>query len=150
MRFVEVSLGGWDTHFDNFTAVQARCADFDQAYAALLTDLAARGLLDKTLVVVGTEFGRTPEIQQQNRGGRDHHPAAFTCLLAGGGVKGGFKYGETDGRGSRVRSNPVQIADFNATIARAVGLDISQKLESPSRRPFTVADEGMPLMEVFA
>jgi hypothetical protein len=150
VRFVEVSLGGWDTHFDNFTAVQARCADFDQAYAALLTDLAARGLLDKTLVVVGTEFGRTPEIQQQNRGGRDHHPAAFTCLLAGGGVKGGFKYGETDGRGSRVRSNPVQIADFNATIARAVGLDISQKLESPSRRPFTVADEGMPLMEVFA
>jgi len=150
VRFVEVTLGGWDTHFDNFTAVEARCADFDQAYAALLTDLAARGLLDKTLVVVGTEFGRTPEIQQHNRGGRDHHPSAFTCLLAGGGVKGGFKYGETDGRGSRVRSNPVEIADFNATIAQAVGLDIGQKLESPSRRPFTVADKGVPLMDVFA
>ena len=150
VRFVEVTLGGWDTHFDNFTAVEARCADFDQAYAALLTDLAARGLLDKTLVVVGTEFGRTPEIQQHNRGGRDHHPSAFTCLLAGGGVKGGFKYGETDGRGSRVRSNPVEIADLNATIAQAVGLDIGQKLESPSRRPFTVADKGVPLMDVFA
>lgn len=150
VRFVEVTLGGWDTHFDNFTAVEARCADFDQAYAALLTDLAARGLLDKTLVVVGTEFGRTPEIQPHNRGGRDHHPSAFTCLLAGGGVKGGFKYGETDGRGSRVRSNPVEIADFNATIAQAVGLDIGQKLESPSRRPFTVADKGVPLMDVFA
>lgn len=150
VRFVEVSLGGWDTHYDNFTAVQARCQDFDQAYAALITDLAARGLLDKTLVVVGTEFGRTPEIQQQNRGGRDHHPAAFTCLLAGGGTKGGFKYGETDGRGSRVRSNPVQIADLNATIAHALGLDIAEKVVSASKRPFTVADKGVPVMEVFA
>jgi hypothetical protein len=150
VRFVEVCLGGWDTHYDNFTAVQARCQDFDQAYAALITDLAARGLLDKTLVVVGTEFGRTPEIQQQNRGGRDHHPAAFTCLLAGGGTKGGFKHGETDGTGSRVRSNPVQIADLNATIACALGLDIAEKVVSPSKRPFTIADKGQPVMEVFA
>jgi len=150
VRFVEVTLGGWDTHFDNFTAVEARCGDFDQAYAALLTDLAARGLLDKTLVVVGTEFGRTPEIQQQNRGGRDHHPAAFTCLLAGGGVKGGYKYGETDGKGSRVKSNPVQISDLNATIAHALGIDLQHKEQSPSRRPFTVADQGKPVLDVFA
>lgn len=150
VRFIEVTLGGWDTHFDNFTAVEARCQDFDQAYAALLTDLAARGLLEKTLVVVGTEFGRSPEIQQQNRGGRDHHPSAFSCLLAGGGVKGGFKYGETDGNGSRVRSNPVQIVDLNATIASALGLDLTKKLESPSRRPFTLADQGKPVLQVFA
>jgi len=150
VRFVEVSLGGWDTHFDNFTAVEARCADFDQAYAALINDLASRGLLDKTLVVVGTEFGRTPEIQPQNRGGRDHHPAAFSCLLAGGGVKGGFKYGSTDGRGSRVRENPVQISDLNATIAHALGLELNEKLQSPSKRPFTIADAGVPVMGVFA
>lgn len=150
VRFVEVSLGGWDTHFDNFTAVEARCVDFDRAYAALLTDLEARGLLGKTLVVVGTEFGRSPEIQQQNRGGRDHHPSAFSCLLAGGGVKGGFKYGETDGRGERVRSNPVEITDFNATIAHALGLELEKKLESPSRRPFTVADKGEPVLDLFA
>ena len=150
VRFVEVTLGGWDTHYDNFTAVEARCQDFDQAYAALLTDLAARGLLEKTLVVVGTEFGRTPEIQQQNRGGRDHHPSAFTCLLAGGGVKGGYKYGETDGRGSRVKSDPVEIADLNATIAQALGLDLTEKIQSPSRRPFTIADQGKPVLDVFA
>lgn len=150
VRFVEVTLGGWDTHFDNFTAVEARCQQFDQAYAALLTDLAARGLLEKTLVVVGTEFGRTPEIQEQNRGGRDHHPAAFTCLLAGGGVKGGYKYGETDARASRVRSNPVEIPDLNATIAHALGFDLTEQVESPSRRPFTVADKGKPVMDVFA
>lgn len=150
VRFVEVTLGGWDTHFDNFTAVEARCQDFDQAYAALLNDLASRGLLEKTLVVVGTEFGRTPEIQQHNRGGRDHHPSAFTCLLAGGGVKGGYKYGETDGRGARVKSDPVQIADLNATIAHALGLELEKKLQSPSRRPFTIADQGKPVMDVFA
>lgn len=150
VRFVEVTLGGWDTHFDNFTAVEARCADFDQAYAALIDDLSSRGLLDKTLVVVGTEFGRTPEIQPQNRGGRDHHPSAFSCLLAGGGVKGGFKYGETDGRGSRVRQNPVQIPDLNATIAHALGLKLDEKLYSPSKRPFTIADKGAPVMGVFA
>ena len=150
VRFVEVTLGGWDTHYDNFTAVEARCRDFDEAYAALLTDLAARGLLEKTLVVVGTEFGRTPEIQQHNRGGRDHHPAAFTCLLAGGGVKGGYRYGETDGRGSRVKSNPVEIADLNATIAHSLGLDLTEKIQSPSRRPFTVADQGKPVLDVFA
>ncbi len=150
VRFVEVTLGGWDTHFDNFTAVEARCRDFDQAYAALLTDLAARGLLEKTLVVVGTEFGRTPEIQQQNRGGRDHHPAAFTCLLAGGGVKGGYKYGETDAKGSRVKSNAVEIADLNATIAHSLGFDLKEQIEAPNRRPFTVADKGKPVMDVFA
>lgn len=150
VRFVEVTLGGWDTHFDNFTAVEARCAEFDQAYAALINDLASRGLLENTLVVVGTEFGRTPEIQQQNRGGRDHHPSAFSCLLAGGGVKGGFKYGATDGSGEKVRENPVKIADLNATIAHALGLELDKKLQSPSKRPFTIADKGVPVLGVFA
>jgi len=150
VKFVEVTLGGWDTHFDNFTAVKAACDQFDQAYAALINDLDSRGLLEKTLVVVGTEFGRTPDIQPQNRGGRDHHPAAFTCLLAGGGVKGGFKYGASDGSGKRVRDNPVEIADLNATIAYALGLELDKKLQSPSKRPFTIADTGVPVMGVFA
>ncbi|MFZ9933452.1 MAG: DUF1501 domain-containing protein [Chthoniobacterales bacterium] len=150
VRFVEVTLGGWDTHYDNFAGVEARCNDFDQAYAALINDLAAKGLLDKTLVVVGTEFGRTPEIDQQNQAGRGHHPAAFSCLLAGGGVKGGFKYGETDGTGNKVRKDPVEIADFNATIAHALGLKLDEKLQSPSGRPFTIADQGKPVLDVFA
>jgi hypothetical protein len=150
VRFVEVTLGGWDTHFDNFTAVEARCAEFDQAYAALICDLASRGLLEKTLVVVGTEFGRTPEIQEQNRAGRDHHPGAFSCVLAGGGVKGGFKYGATDGSGKKVRENHVKIPDLNATIAHALGLELDKKIQSPSKRPFTIADQGVPVLGVFA
>jgi hypothetical protein len=150
VRFVEVTLGGWDTHFDNFTAVEARCSEFDQAYAALINDLASRGLLEKTLVVVGTEFGRTPEIQEQNRAGRDHHPGAFSCVLAGGGVKGGFKYGATDGSGKKVRENHVKIPDLNATIAHALGLELTKKIQSPSKRPFTIADQGVPVLGVFA
>jgi len=150
VRFVEVTLGGWDTHFDNFTAVEARCAEFDQAYAALIGDLVSRGLLEKTLVVVGTEFGRTPEIQEQNRAGRDHHPGAFSCVLAGGGVKGGFKYGATDGSGKKVRENHVKIPDLNATIAHALGLELDKKIQSPSKRPFTIADQGVPVLGVFA
>jgi len=149
VRFVEVQLGGWDTHYDNFTAVEGRCAEFDQAFPALLRDLEQKGLLDKTLVVVGTEFGRTPEIKKEHNDGRDHHPAAFSCLLAGGGVKGGFKYGETDARGARVKDKPVQIQDFNATIAHALGLNVDETVFSPSKRPFKIADKGQVVKELF-
>ena len=83
VRFVEVQLGGWDTHYDNFTGVEGRCQEFDQGYAALIADLAKRGKLEETLVVVATEFGRTPEIKAEHQNGRDHHPGAFhACLLA--------------------------------------------------------------------
>ena len=150
VRFVEVQLGGWDTHYDNFAAVAGRCNEFDQGYSALLKDLASRGLLEDTLVVVATEFGRTPEIKAEHNDGRDHHPAAFTCLLAGGGVKGGFKYGKTDAKGERVKENPVEVQDFNATIAYALGIPHEQIIMSPSKRPFRFADKGTPVMGVFA
>lgn len=150
VRFVEVQLGGWDTHYDNFTGVAGRCREFDQAYSALITDLAARGKLNETLVVVATEFGRTPELNEEHNGGRDHHPSAFTCLLAGGGVKGGYRHGETDATGSRVREGMVTIPDFNATIAHALGLPVDKILQSPSRRPFQIADKGKPVTSVFA
>ncbi|MBB5353567.1 hypothetical protein HNR46_003828 [Haloferula luteola] len=150
VRFVEVQLGGWDTHFDNFAGVRGRCQEFDQAYAGLLRDLESRGLLQDTLVVVATEFGRTPEIKEEHQLGRDHHPSAFSCLLAGGGVKGGMRYGETDSKGAKVRSQPVEVQDFNATIAHALGIPHEQVVMSPSRRPFRIADQGQPVMEVFA
>lgn len=149
VRFVEVQLGGWDTHYDNFGAIEGRCGQFDQAYAALITDLEAKGLLQDTLVVVGTEFGRTPEIKSEHNNGRDHHPSAFTCLLAGGGVNGGMKYGETDDTGSRVREDPVSPQDFNATIAHALGIPHDLVVMSPSRRPFRIADNGTPVKAVF-
>ncbi|BCX47013.1 hypothetical protein HAHE_09210 [Haloferula helveola] len=150
VRFVEVQLGGWDTHYDNFAGVEGRCNEFDQAYSALITDLEKRGMLKDTLVVVATEFGRTPEIKTEHNDGRDHHPSAFSCLLAGGGVKGGFKYGETDSTGSRVKDNPVTPQDFNATIAHAMGIPHDQVIMSPSQRPFRISDKGSPIMDVFA
>jgi hypothetical protein len=150
VRFVEVQLGGWDTHFDNFTAVEARCKEFDQAYAALINDLHKRGMLKDTLVVVATEFGRTPEIKAEHKNGRDHHPEAFSCLLAGAGVKGGIKYGETDAKGEKVKEKPVKVQDFNATIAQALGVPFDTVEMSPSGRPFKIADTGVPVKEVFA
>ncbi|MDP4625985.1 MAG: DUF1501 domain-containing protein [Akkermansiaceae bacterium] len=149
VRFVEVQLGGWDTHVDNFTAVAARCKEFDQAYAALLTDLEKRGLLKDTLVVVATEFGRSPEIKSNHKDGRDHHPSAFSCVLAGGGVNGGQKYGETDKGGNKVVRDKVTVPDFNATIAYALGLPHDLVLMSPSKRPFQIADKGTPVTSIF-
>jgi hypothetical protein len=149
VRFVEVTLGGWDTHYDNFTAVKARCDDFDRAYASLLKELSDHNLLDSTLVVVGTEFGRTPTIQEEHNNGRDHHPSAFTCLMAGGGVIGGEKYGETDTRGERVKDKPVTLEDFNATIAYALRLPHEEVHMSPGGRPFTMANKGKPVTEIF-
>ena len=109
-----------------------------------MADLERRGLLDSTLVVLATEFGRTPLINQN--AGRDHYPKAFSCFLAGGGVLGGQAYGKTSEGGEEVVENPVRITDFNATIAHAVGLPLDQVLYSPSKRPFTVSDKGKPVL----
>jgi hypothetical protein len=149
VRFVEVQLGGWDTHVDNFTGVAGRCKEFDQAYAALITDLAKSGKLKDTLVVVATEFGRSPEIQTEHKDGRDHHPQAFSCLLAGGGIKGGVKHGLTDSSGSKVKEGLVSVQDFNATIAVALNLPYDTILMSPTKRPFKIADKGVPVTALF-
>ncbi len=149
VRFIEVVSNGWDTHNENFDALEAKCPELDRGLAALLADLDARGLLDETLVVVATEFGRTPKITT-GRNGRDHFPKAFTCLLAGGGIKRGIRYGRTDELGMNVIENPVGIPELNATIAQALGLPIDKVLYSPSGRPFTVSHKGKPVMELFA
>jgi hypothetical protein len=150
VRFIEVDDGGWDTHGDNFGRVQEKGAVLDQALAALLADLSASGMLDSTLVVLATEFGRTPKIHPERDNGRNHYPQAFTCLLAGGGIKGGLKYGSTDKEGREVVENMVVVPDFNATIATALGIPLDKKTMSPSMRPFTVADKGEPIMDLFA
>lgn len=148
VRAVEVNLGGWDTHNSNFLAVPEKAEILDQGISALLTDLEERGLLDQTLVVLATEFGRTPRINQNE--GRDHYPKAFSCLLAGGGVKGGAVHGKTSAGGEEVEENPVKIPDFNATVAYALGLPLDQVLYSPSKRPFTVSSKGKPVLEVLS
>ncbi len=148
VNHVEVSFGSWDTHNSNFVNVPEMAGKLDAALSTLLIDLQRRGMLHDTLVVLATEFGRTPEINANE--GRDHHPQAFSCLLAGGGIKGGQVYGKTDDRGSKVIENAVKVPDLNATIGYALGLPLDQVLYSPSMRPFTLADEGKPLVGLFA
>ncbi len=147
VQFVEVSMGGWDTHNSNFVNVPDKASALDNALSTLLIDLERRGMLHDTLVVLATEFGRTPEINANE--GRDHHPQAFSTVLAGGGISGGQTYGKTDERGSRVLENEVRIPDFNATIGYALGLPLDQVVFSPSMRPFTVADKGKPITALF-
>ena len=148
MRFVEVVNDGWDTHADNFDRMSDLCPPVDRALSALLADLDARGLLEDTLVVLATEFGRTPRINT-GRNGRDHYPKAFTCLLAGGGIQGRLKYGKTDAEGHEVIEDMVTVEDFNATIAYALGLPTDHEMYSPSGRPFKVAHKGIPVKALF-
>lgn len=148
VRFVEVSLGGWDTHNANFVRVPELCDTLDHGLSALLQDLHSRGLLKDTLVVLTSEFGRTPDINQNV--GRDHYPKAFSAVLAGGGIAGGTVHGKTDKEGREVVEGKVTIPDFNATIAYALGLPLDQVIYSPSKRPFTVADKGQPITGLFA
>ena len=147
VRFVEVSLGRWDTHVNNFVEVPERCDILDRGLSALVQDLEANGMLEETLIVLASEFGRTPKINGNE--GRDHYPKAFTTLLAGGGVKGGTVYGKTDENGADVVENKVSIPDLNATIGYALGLPLDQVLYSPGKRPFTVADKGQPITALF-
>ena len=150
VRFVEVhDEHNWDTHNDHIVQMSQMTPPTDQAIAALLADLHDRGLLASTLVLLTTEFGRTPEINPVTAG-RGHHPAAFTWWLAGGGIKGGVAYGSSDGAGNRVADRPVTMPDFNATVATALGIDIAAKEHSASGRPFTIAGDGKPVVDLFA
>lgn len=147
VRFVEVSLGGWDTHTANFVRVPELCETLDKGLSSLLADLNARGLLQETLVVLMSEFGRTPTINQNV--GRDHYPKVFSGIMAGGGIQGGMTYGKSDAEGREVAENKIEIPDVNATIGYALGLPLDQVIYSPSKRPFTVADKGQPLTGIF-
>jgi hypothetical protein len=149
VRFVEVEFGGWDNHNEIYSATNLiqKAAQLDQALSTLLTDLQERGLLQKTLVVLGTEFGRTPVINQN--AGRDHHPAAFSCLLAGAGVRGGQVIGSTDSEGRTVVDGHCYPQDLNASIALACGLPVEKEFHSPSGRPFRIAHEGKPVAKLF-
>jgi len=147
VRFVEVKHDGWDHH----KALADEMADvapvFDQAFATLIADLEQRGILDSTLVVVATEFGRKPDYKGD---GRSHHPVCFSTALAGGGAKAGFVYGKSDDAGFYVDENAVSIGAFHASIAYASGMEIEKPAMSPSGRPMTVGDGEKPVLELFA
>ena len=147
VRFVEVALGGWDHHNDLFSSLPRQANQLDQGLSALLRDLKSQGMLDETLVVLATEFGRSPKVNQN--GGRDHFPGGFSCLLAGGGVQGGAVYGATDKLGKAVEKDPVSVGEFNSTIAYAMGVSHEEEIYSPDGRPFTIGDGGEPLESLF-
>ncbi len=127
VRFINIYNEGWDAHSDVAGNVKGNCAKTDQASAALVIDLKQRGLLDDTLVIWGGEFGRTPMVESNaalgRSLGRDHHPQAFSMWLAGGGVKPGLTYGQTDELGFHIVENPVHVRDLQATILHQLGLD---------------------------
>ena len=147
VRCIEVTHGGWDFHYGIYEDIVEIAPSLDQGVAALMADLSSKGLLDSTLVAFVTEFGRSPELN--SRAGRNHHPVAYTCMLAGGGVKGGQKYGKTDAMGKKVIENKVKVPDFNATIAYAMGLPLDHVEMSPEGRPFKIADKGKPITSIF-
>ena len=149
VRFVEVQFGGWDMHNGVFTGMADKGATLDQGLSALLGDLNRRGMLKETMVVVASEFGRTPEVKA-GRVGRDHHPSAFSALLAGGGVKGGSVYGVSDKRAHYIEEEGASVEDLNATIAYALGLKLEEIHTSPTGRPFKVAHDGKVLSKILA
>jgi hypothetical protein len=147
VRFVEVSSGGWDMHKQLEDSMEDRGGEFDRSFAALVSDLDSRGLLDSTLVAVTTEFGRKPSFDGSGRG---HHPLSFSTVLAGGGVKRGYVHGASDEKGYEPEKEPMTVGSFHATIAYAAGLPIEQDVITPSGRPMTVGNKGKAAMGVFA
>ena len=133
----------WDTHRDHFPKMKKRLLPvLDRSISALLTDLDQRGSLDETLVAVLTDFGRTPKIN--NNGGRDHYPAVYSQILAGGGIRGGVVYGSSDKDGTRPASDPCTPADFHATVFKAMGIDPRTELHDEQGRPYRICT-GQPL-----
>ena len=143
VRFIELidtgASGNWDSH-GNMNDHVALAKNVDQPIAALLIDLKQRGMLADTLVVWATEFGRTPFNTAKNATGREHHAQAFTCWLAGAGVRGGFNYGETDEFGNSIVADPVHVHDLHATILHTLGLDHTRLTYRHSGRDYRLTD----------
>jgi hypothetical protein len=149
VRFVQVNRGGFDNHGNIFQAMRNHGADMDPAIASLISDLKANGKLEKTLIVVLSEFGRTPRIN--DGGGRDHWARVFSCMMAGGGIKGGSIIGASDPDGMEVAERPVKVADLHATLCHALGIDLNKELTTPQGRPIRlVRKEANPINELFA
>ena len=150
--FVEVTLGGWDTHQDNFARVKKLSGEADPAMSALITDLKNRGMLESTLIVWMGEFGRTPKINTRGaKPGRDHYPRAWTTVLFGGGIKSGQVIGRTDKEGATIEDRPISAIDFMATICKVLGIDYTKQNSTAIGRPIRIAEKGAtPIKELFA
>src|SRR5205823_11329321 len=135
-----VTMGGWDTHADNFAAVKKLSGTLDPAWASLLKDLKERNLLDEVVVVWMGEFGRTPGINAKQ--GRDHYPLCSSVVLAGRGIKGGQVIGATDADGTKVAALPVKPPELLATVYTALGIDPTRANLSNTGQPMRLVEKG--------
>lgn len=148
VRFVSLTAGGWDHHANIKGAFENGMPPVDQAIAALINDLEDRNMLDSTLIMVSSEFGRTPKINKD--AGRDHYPKVFSTMLAGGGITRGQIYGSSDATSTAPDENPVSVEDFAATIYHQLGIDHTRRLMAPGDRPIDIVNGGKPIMDIIA
>jgi hypothetical protein len=148
VTFVEVDLPGWDTHQDNFNRTRTLAGTADPAFAALVSDLRERGMLERTLVIWMGEFGRTPRINANT--GRDHFPLAFNVALAGGGVRGGQVIGATTPTGNAVAERRVTVPDLFCSFCQALGINPRREFMTPLGRPIRIVDGGTAVRELFS
>lgn len=139
-RFVTLTYGGWDMHDNIGNGMKTQLPNFDRAYAALINDLDQRGMLDETLVLVTSEFGRTPKINAT--GGRDHWPSVYSIALAGGGVKRGYVHGASDAQGAQPDNNPLTVENMAATVYSLLGIDPDKRLLTADGRPVSIVYNG--------
>jgi uncharacterized protein (DUF1501 family) len=147
-RFVTVTFGAWDTHAYHYKGIETQMPILDIALAGLITDLDQRGLLDSTLVVVNSEFGRTPKVNAG--GGRDHWPRVFSLLFAGGGVKRGHIYGASDALAAEPKQLPLSVEDYAHTLYHLLGIDAKRDLMSPGNRPQQIVMNGKVVQGLLA
>ena len=148
VRFISTSYGSWDTHAYHFRTTRRALPAFDQGFAALIQDLEERGLLESTLVVVCTEFGRTPKVN--DLAGRDHWPQVFSALLAGGGLKQGYVHGASDALAAEPAKDPVSPEDLAKTIYHLIGIDAESELMAPGARPLRIVNGGSIIQPLLA
>jgi uncharacterized protein (DUF1501 family) len=148
VRFVTLSYGGWDMHTNIAKGMRGSLPPFDQAFAALITDLDRNGLLDETMVMVSSEFGRTPKIN--GNAGRDHWPKVFSVVLAGGGIKRGQIYGTSNAVASEPDKNPIGPRDLATTLFHQMGIIADKELLAPGGRPIEIVDGGKLRKELLA
>lgn len=148
VRMVSLTVGGWDHHDNIRDGFRRNATPLDQAYAALITDLDQRGMLPRTLVMLTTEFGRTPRIN--GTGGRDHYPRVFSIVLAGGGMKGGLVYGKSNATSTEPDDDPLTVPDWATTVYRTLGIDAEKELIAPGARPIEIVKDGRVVTDLLA
>ncbi len=148
VRFVSTTIGGWDHHDNIHNAMSTNVPPLDQAYATLIRDLDRRGMLDSTLVMLTSEFGRTPKIN--GTAGRDHYPKVFSIVLAGGGIKRGYVHGKSDMTSTDVDESPLEVPNWAATMYSLIGIDPDKALLSPGDRPVRIVKDGSVVRELLA